>query len=74
MKCVICKHGETSPGTTSMLFEKGETIIVIKSIPAEVCDNCGETYTDAAVTRALLHQVDETAQRGVQVDIRQYAA
>jgi YgiT-type zinc finger domain-containing protein len=39
MKCVICKHGELKPGITSVLFEKNGTTVVIKSVPADICDN-----------------------------------
>ncbi|GAC1347939.1 MAG: hypothetical protein NVSMB27_14510 [Ktedonobacteraceae bacterium] len=74
MKCVICKCGETLPGTTTMTLEHGDTTVVFKRVPAEVCQNCGEAYLDAATTRHLLHIVEEAEQAGVQVDVRQYAA
>jgi YgiT-type zinc finger domain-containing protein len=54
VKCVICKQGETVPGVTSMLFEENGSTIVVKGIPADVCDTCGESYLDADVTRRLL--------------------
>ncbi len=73
-KCVICKNGDTQPGTTTMTLERGETTIVFKRVPAEVCENCGEAYLDAATTRHLLHIVEEAARIGVQVDVRQYDA
>ena len=57
-----------------MTLERGETTIVFKYVPAEVCDDCGEAYLDAAPTRHLLHIVEEAARIGVQVDVRQYAA
>lgn len=72
MKCVICKHGEMQPGTTTMTLERDATIVVFKNVPAEVCDTCGEAYLDAANTRQLLHTVEEAARLGVQVDVRSY--
>lgn len=42
MKCVICKTGETRSGTTTVTLSRGETTVVIKNVPAEVCDTCGE--------------------------------
>jgi YgiT-type zinc finger domain-containing protein len=74
MKCVICKVGETAPGTTTMTLERGNTTVVFKHVPAEVCENCGEAYLDASTTRHLLHVVEEAVRIGVQVDVRQYAA
>ena len=74
MKCVMCKQGETQPGTTTMTLEHGATTVVFKNVPAEVCQTCGEAYLDAATTRHLLHIVEEAARVGVQVDVRSYAA
>ena len=74
MKCVICKHGETQIGTTTVTLERDTTTIVFKNVPAEVCDNCGEAYLDAKTTRHLLHIVEDAARLGVQVDVRSYAA
>jgi YgiT-type zinc finger domain-containing protein len=50
MKCVICKHGETKPGLVTVTLERDECIIVLKKVPAEICDNCGEYYLSDAVT------------------------
>ena len=74
MNCLICKYGETQPGTTTMTLERDATTIVVKHVPAEVCQTCGEAYVDQETTRHLLHLVDEAIQAGVQVDIRQYVA
>jgi YgiT-type zinc finger domain-containing protein len=73
MKCVICKQGETQPGTTTITLERNTTAVVFKNVPVEVCENCGEAYLDAETTRHLLHIVEEAAQVGVQVDDRSYA-
>jgi hypothetical protein len=47
---------------------------MFKHVPAEVCDNCGEVFHDAKVTRSLLQQADQAATKGVEVDVRRYAA
>ena len=74
MKCVICKHGTTSSGTMTATMEWGETVVVFKGVPAEVCENCGEAYLSEEVSKKLLHQSEEAVKVGVQVDIRKYAA
>jgi YgiT-type zinc finger domain-containing protein len=74
MKCVMCKQGETQPGTTTMTLERDATTIVFKHVPAEVCQTCGEAYLDAATTRSLLLILEEATRVGVQVDVRSYAA
>jgi len=72
MMCVICKNGETTPGTTSILLERDNITLVIKNIPAEVCQNCGEGYMDEETTDRLLQMAEDAIKSGVQVDIRQY--
>lgn len=44
MKCVICKTGETAPGKVTVTLQRDEATVLIKDVPAEVCDNCGEYY------------------------------
>jgi YgiT-type zinc finger domain-containing protein len=74
MRCVMCKDGDTSQGTTTVTLERDATTIVFKHVPTQVCENCGEAYIDAKVTRHLLHVIEEAASGGVQVDVRQYTA
>lgn len=74
MKCVICKIGETVPGTTSILLERDKTTLVFKNVPADVCQNCGEGYMNEETTDRLLQMAEEAIRLGVQVDIRQYVA
>jgi len=33
MTCVICKHGETTQGTTTVTLEKDGSTIVFKEVP-----------------------------------------
>ena len=74
MKCVICKQGETRQGTSTITLERGGMTLVVKSVPARICQNCGEAYMEEAVTAKLIRQAEEAARNGVQVDIREYIA
>lgn len=74
MKCVICKKGETRDGTATVTLERGSATIVIKSVPAQVCEICGEEYISESVTARLMEQAEQAAGKGVSVDIRQYVA
>ncbi len=74
MKCVICKHGETYLGTGTVTLERGETTIVFKKVPAQVCANCDEKYYDEETTTRLLDTAEEAVRAGVQVDVREYIA
>ncbi len=74
MKCVICGNGETKPGLGTITLERGETTLVIKNVPAEVCNNCGEKYFSEEITEELLEIAETAVSAGVQVDIRKYQA
>jgi len=70
MMCVICKTGETHPGTATVTLDREGTAVVIKGVPARVCKNCGEEYVDESVTARLLKTAEEAFRAGVQVDVR----
>jgi YgiT-type zinc finger domain-containing protein len=74
MRCVICQIGETKPGKMTVTVQRGETIVLIKDTPAEVCENCGEYYLDEVVTRRVYTQAEEAVQRHAEVAILRYAA
>ena len=72
MRCVICKHGDTRPGTATVTLAREQLTLVVKDVPAQVCENCGEEYIDADITARLIQTAEEAAQSGVQVDVREY--
>lgn len=74
MKCVVCKQAETGPGIATVTLERGDLTLVVKSVPAEVCPNCGEEYVAEATTEGLLEAAEDAACAGIRVDVRDYVA
>jgi YgiT-type zinc finger domain-containing protein len=74
MNCTICKNGETQPGTTTVTLERGETTLVFKSVPAQICHNCGETYLDEQTIKQLWAVAERAVEGGVQVEVRAFTA
>lgn len=74
MKCVICKQGDTRPGTVTVTLERGRTTLVFKNVPAQVCENCGEAYVDEATTDQLLVAAEAAVKAGVEVEVREFVA
>ncbi len=72
MKCVVCKVGETNPGTATLTLERGNLTLVVKHVPADVCDNCGEEFIDGRVARRLLEDAEAVSHQGVSVEVREY--
>jgi YgiT-type zinc finger domain-containing protein len=74
MQCVLCKTGQTQPGTATVTLERIPTVVVFKDVPAEVCQNCGEYYLSGAVTKRIYQQAEEAVQRNAEVEVLRYAA
>lgn len=74
MKCVICKDGETKAGMATVTLEREAATVVFKSVPAQVCENCGEEYVDDETAAHLLAIFEQSLKAGVTVDVRHYAA
>ncbi|NOZ10064.1 MAG: type II toxin-antitoxin system MqsA family antitoxin [Gammaproteobacteria bacterium] len=74
MKCVICKQGETRPGTTTVTIQRGDSTVIFKGVPADVCENCGEYYLLEDITRQLFQRAEEAVQKGAEVEILRWRA
>jgi YgiT-type zinc finger domain-containing protein len=72
--CVICKSGEVSAGTTTLTVERGKMTVVLKEIPARVCDSCGEAYFDEAITSRIERIVEQLEHSGVEVVVQEFVA
>ena len=70
MKCVICKKGETSDGTTTLTLEPDKTVLV-RGVPERACRNCGDAYVGETVRDQLLGIAEEAVRSGIQVDVRE---
>ena len=74
MRCVICKTGEVKPGTTTFTVERDQMTLVLKEVPARVCQQCGEAYFDEATTQRIEEIAKAAELNGVQVAVQDYAA
>ena len=74
MDCGICKTGQIKPGETTVMLERGETTVIVKGVPADVCDSCGEYYLSEVVAQRVYDSAEEAVRRGAEVEILRYAA
>jgi YgiT-type zinc finger domain-containing protein len=74
MKCIFCKQGSTSPGNVAVTLSREDTIVVIKNVPAEVCENCSEYFLSEKTTDQVLSRAEEAVKKGAEVEILRYAA
>ncbi len=74
MKCVICRQGQTSNGLTTVTLDRGSTTVVIKEVPAQICENCGEYYLSEEVTEKIQNLAEQAFRHGVEIEVLKYAA
>ena len=72
MKCLVCKQSEPGPGLTTVALERGEFSLVLKNVPALICPECGEAYTDESTAARLLEIALEIEAEGLQVEVRTF--
>lgn len=51
-RCDLC-GGELLPGQTTLEIWCGEELVVIKDVPADVCQQCHEAYLSALISERL---------------------
>lgn len=73
MNCIVCHHGQTRPGTTTVTFHNEGQTVVVNEVPAEVCENCGEAYVDEDVTTQVLAIAADARRAHAQVLVRDFA-
>ena len=74
MKCTICKNGDTLSGFTTVTLQRGDTTIIIKQVPAEICENCGEYYLSDETTKIVFDLAEQSIRHGAEVEILRYVA
>ena len=57
-RCDLC-GGELRSGKTTLEIWRGEELLVIKDVPADVCQQCNEAYISAEVSERLDHFMGE---------------
>lgn len=69
MNCSLCKSGEMKDGTATLTLERGGAVVVIRDVPALVCDQCGDKVYTEQITGEVLRLANEAVRRGIQVEI-----
>ena len=69
----MCKHGQTAPGLVTVILQRGNTTVVLKDVPADVCDNCGEYYLSEDMTSTVMSFAEEAVAKNAEVEIIRFA-
>lgn len=71
--CMFCKCDTTTPSTTTHVVNYKNCVIVIKNVPCEECDQCGEKFYTDEVTVNLERMVDEAKKLMQEVSVIDYS-
>jgi YgiT-type zinc finger domain-containing protein len=59
---------------TTVSLERDGKVLVIRGVPAMICDNCGQSYTSSAITEQVFELAEEMLRTGEAVSVRSYIA
>jgi YgiT-type zinc finger domain-containing protein len=69
MKCTICRNGTCKKGIATKMFQKSNSIIILKNVDAMICDNCGTKFFDAETSAKMLNKVRQLRKHGSELEI-----
>ncbi len=67
-RCPTC-GGDRVSGQTTFTADLGFGVIVIRDVPATVCDQCGEEWLDDQTLEHIEHLVDHAKQAKSQLEM-----
>ena len=70
----MCRNGVTALGTTTVTLEREGSVVVIRRVPAEVCDTCGHGATSAETTERVFEMAEALLGAGANIGVREYLA
>lgn len=71
--CPIC-GGTLVEGLATIPFVLGRHVAVIKDVPAEVCDTCGEPFLHAGATDTVAALLTRARAMGAEVTVLSYGS
>ena len=74
MTCVICRTGETLAGHATVTLHRADTMVVIKQVPADICDACGDYYLSGSMTERVMAAAEDALRKGAEVEVLRWAA
>ena len=58
----------------TVTLTRDNSVIVIKEVPAQVCNNCGDYFLSSEVTKSVMSVAESAVKNGVEVEILKYVA
>lgn len=71
--CPLC-GGSRAPGNTTFTADLGFGVVVVRHVPAQVCECCGEEWLDDRVAAELEQVVADARRHNRQVEVAEWHA
>lgn len=71
--CIYCKNDNLFPSFTTHVVNYKGCVIVIKNVPCDECEQCGETYYSDEVARQLEKLVSAAKQLMQEISVIDYS-
>lgn len=69
MTCSICNSGECIESITEELFNKKGKLIILKNLPAMICENCGAKFFSETTSKLILENLKEAEKSKAELEI-----
>lgn len=67
--CMFCKCDSTVKSTTTHVVNYKGCVIVVKNVPCEECELCGEKFYDTDVARKLERMVEHAKEQMMEISV-----
>jgi YgiT-type zinc finger domain-containing protein len=71
--CAVC-GGQLAAGYATIPFVRGDRVVTIREVPAEVCGDCGEAYMTGTVVDHIQKLVTAFEALDAEVSVAHYRA
>ncbi len=69
--CTIC-GGRKEKGAITYSFDSGRNLLVVRKVPAMVCEQCGEEWIDNATAKSLEQLTNNARDKKHQFEVISY--
>jgi len=70
--CVVCPEGHLEVSTFTKTMERNGTTLVVKEVPALVCDTCGDVNYTESIGRRLQNMMATAVTAGMDTAVRTF--